>query len=224
MISRLKLEKAVRMGLLAASGQPIDMAVQSVIDCLDLVIDIAGSISTVSPTATQGIHLPPPAPYSSTLVDDSFKEYRPIGEQAQAIQKAPPAAPLDSIAPISGTESKGKNRVYWSVDEIMEVINQSSPEIMEVVPEGRSEALLLIRTATMIGTDGVQLAYIPKGSDNSVPSPRVSFWSTDEDLAVAAAVEKIRKQAVQMYRLRTTPIRQPIPVERATVPVKAGEV
>jgi hypothetical protein len=185
-----KLEKAVRMGLQLAEGQSMDQAVETMMECLGLVIDVG-----TAPSLPVTNSLPPPKPQSKAAV---FSDDVPIEA-------------LKELAPISGVrepdESKGKVRIYWTLDELQAKILAETPTEMEVNVTDAGDTIRIFRKlAQQAGVaPGIQLGYGPQVPDPRIPFPKVSFWVTTEQIDLEAAVAEMRKSAASMYKVRAMP-------------------
>lgn len=196
MISRTKIEKALRSGLVQVSGKGLDEAVSLLMGYLDLVLDLDG------PTSNLNVEIP--------------REERPAPRREAHSSSAPPAVPIEDLLPITGEKIPVSNRVrsYHTTEEMQVEIFSHAPLSIEVTPEGWTEPLTLNRVVTNVAgnSPGYILGYVPRGADQEVAFSKRSFWTTEEDLAVVAKIEQIKAEAIQMYRKRTGPIRTQAPI------------
>src|SRR5271154_4078510 len=91
-VSRSKLESAVRAGLRAASGKPVEEAVSHVMDTIGLVVDVEDA--------------------SARETARSIRQPEPVGRSAIT-----ELAPIDT-GTSSATSSGNKFRMYYTMDEI----------------------------------------------------------------------------------------------------------
>ena len=179
-----KLERAVRMGLQLAAGKPMDEAVETMLECLELVIDI-GTKPVLVPSVTSDPPRKPPG-------------------------KAPALAPisvLEDLAPIDGSptpDEKPRVRVYWTAEDLTNKIIAETPTEMEVQVTDAGDKIKIYRKLSQQGgaAPGVQLGYGPQVPDPAIPFPKASFWVTTEELDLPKAVAEMREAAVSMYKMR----------------------
>jgi hypothetical protein len=186
-----KLEKAVRMGLLMAAGQPIDDAVKCVMGCLELVLDHAPAMPARS--------APPPAPVFADDVPVEALPPHPIT-----------GTPIEDLAPIRGGTAPGasnKTRTYWGVEDLQNLILANTPTQMTIKVSDNGDEITIYRKLNQQSgaCPGIQLGYGPQVPDPRVPFPKVSFWTTTEAVDIPNAIKEIEAAAISMYRMRAMP-------------------
>jgi hypothetical protein len=182
-----KIERAVRMGLQLAAGKPMDEAVATMLECLELVIDV-GATPAPAPLANPD---PPRNPPRKAAISES----------------APPRLPLADLAPIDGSEApteKPRVRVYWTPEDLTNKIISETPSEMEIQVNDTGDKIKIFRKISQQGgaAPGVQLGYGPQVPDPAVPFPKTSFWVTTEEVDLESAVADMRKAAASMYKMR----------------------
>ena len=182
-MDRKKVEKAIRMGLQLAAGKPLDEAVAEVMECLDLVLPQQPD----NPNATAAITAnndPPkivPAPATSGVILTDL-------------------APIDTPEII--TTKSTKVRQYWSFEDLQNKVLAEAPIEMDVMVAGRQLTLKRI-VGQMVNAGsppGLQLGYAAGAVDQYTPYPKTSFWTNEENVDVAAAIQKIRDDAPKYYQ------------------------
>lgn len=195
---RSPIERAVRKGLERAVGKPMDQAVEVMMEYLDLVLEpepeqlILGSRGpSIAELKRAGMGVTPPSRIDFKPEDLDWKP------------SEIPQAPLTELAPIDNSPvTPSKPRSYWDAAQMQTKILAESPPSITIIPEGHTQELTLNRAINQVaGQDvGFLLSYIPPGADGTVPRPKATFWSTEETLDIAAAVESIKESAIKMYR------------------------
>ena len=186
-----KLEKAVRLGLQMSAGKTMDEAVQEMMECLELVIDIG---TRTAPVPGREFQIPP-------------AEER-IARKAPVLANDVPVEALADLVPIGGAApGKSKVRVYWEMQELQDKILAESPGDMEIQVNTNGDKIKIYRSIMQeAGTGaapGIQLSYKPQNPDRAIPYPKQSFWVTDEHLDLLGAVATMRAAAESMYRVRS---------------------
>lgn len=202
-VDRKRLSLAIKLGLERASGKDLLEATQVLVEALSLVLDISD----------------PDPPLSEEPVDPKPKpETRP--------STLPP--PIHDLAPIGEPDARSKReRSYYSLSDIQQIVIENSPPFIEISIDGLDQPATLNRSVSQLNADsgggGVQLAYTHPKAEYGMPYPKATFWTTSEEVDVPSALDKIRRDASEIYRIRTTPIQTKAPIPPANMFAIGGD-
>jgi len=193
------LEKALKRGLQEAAGKTISEAVEIMVKYIEIAIDIPDDRTparVTPPPVVQEVYTSP-APVSGTFT-------APTPQAAIA-----PPPPITDLAPIDGGEAPAKKvRNYRDLQAIEQQVLAGSPSEVKVTINGSEIVLSRVISQVTGECPGIILGFMPRQAGPDVAYPKYSFWSTDEVLDVAAAMDWIKDQAVKMYTpQRTAPLR-----------------
>jgi hypothetical protein len=199
-----KLEKAVRLGLQMAAGLTMDAAVQEMLECLALVIDIEIGRSEAIASA-------PHPPYVARYHGDNPYAGLPAAPvlTEDVPREALPA--LSDLAPITGAPSNGKAqvRIYWDIQDLQNKILSETPNELEIQVDNAGSMVKIFRTIAQDSgsgaAPGVLLGYRPNDPNPKIPYPKASFWVTDEKVELTGVIEKLKREAADMYKVRVMP-------------------
>lgn len=207
-MKRSILKKTVRMALENASGKPLAEAVDRVVEYLELLdinIQEDGSVSVLNTPTSPGLFKPEVESLASDV--ETIPPQLPTTRVVTQIDSITDLAPIDpDIRP-----GPAKVREMRTLEDIQDRVLAESPDAITIRPDGLSIDLVLHRMISqMTGytTTGILLGYShSRTEDSAMPYPRKSFWTTDASIDVRAAVAEIRKQALDIYKVRRNPVR-----------------
>ncbi len=130
---------------------------------------------------------------------------------------SPPPQPIvpKATAPITSLRSVRPPRTaivqqQHTTEFIQDLILKNTPEVLEFTPENTQNEAHLNRVLNVSNDTppSVQISYRPNNAGPEVPYPKKILFSTDnlEDWNFPEIVDKMRRDAASMYRLRTQPI------------------
>jgi len=196
-MNRETIEKRVYVAIKQASGKSASEAVGIISDAVELLVTEASAedVFFVAPGPEN-----PPDEIPSAIVRTSDAGVIPESRER-----------LQELAPITGTKRSSSSdtyREYHSIADLQDMVAQSSPEVIEVMPSGYAEPLQLRRIITNMALkpEGIQLAYKVAGADSGVAFPKAFFWITDEVIDIETALGKMKSDALLMYARRTKPV------------------
>lgn len=202
-MERRYLLKTIKTALRMASGKSMDEAAAIVADAIEMVSGV------MEDTA-------PPAPVVS----------EPISIRAEA---PPPLSVVAEPLPPPTQPAKQVN----DPTKLNQLVNSMMPPMLEVAVNGNSLKLTrsVIPMPMPTGNEGgspdfgIQVSYKAEGQNNpELPFPKVSFWTTDENLDFGAAVASIQDQASKIYGFKVKPIRAVRPAPPASVMAEANNL
>jgi hypothetical protein len=257
MMNEAKALFVIRRALQKSQGAPVEQQAEDVVEALTLVL--AAEQYCTDEHDTVGLDMlseiaPKPAAVSHVLLPSS-PAVAPAPSLAEVAPEAPPAAHSLIVTPeearrLPAPEPAGTRRrpiqrpnvekKFWSYETLIRFLEQSTPPVMEIVPEGTDVKLPLARNIVAgIGMDAVKLIYQMVGLEESKPwiagpdstpaslnaenAPAMkidlpvcqTFFLTDKDQPVAATLSNLATQASKLYAFKGQPV-----VNRA--PIRTG--
>lgn len=119
-----------------------------------------------------------------------------------------PTSRLTTLRPVIQPPPRSIVKEVWTADQVQQLIENETPMELAFVPDGTDKEARLTRIVTVDTNKPptIQLSYRPNNNDPDVPFPKVHLFTTDESWDWEKILEKMRKDAAAMYRLRSTPI------------------